>query len=331
MTLFLLLTDLVILAVYGGYALVNFQDHFGFILMILLFFMAARVLALSVHRAFSAVNLALIYFLWPYQPLLLLSLYLFYAALYAFLSHKEALQRRLTQENTRLQVEQKNSRRYLFLKESYDSQIAQNTRLEERRAIAQQIHDLLGHSLTAAVLQLEAAGEVMDGDPEKAKKMLGSAAGMLRTGVSQVREAVHQMRADVPMLKQSELRAAADRFRLDSGILTRYHEEGDLSGLPGSIWQVILANLREALTNVIRHAGATEVEIRLQALPGMIRLEVHDNGRGCEKPVEGMGLSGMRERAAEYGGSLILRSDQGMRVITLIPRKAAEDDSRNRD
>ena len=118
-----------------------------------------------------------------------------------------------------------------------------------------------------------------------------------------------------------ELSAAADRFRLDSGILTRYHEEGDLSGLPGSIWQVILANLREALTNVIRHAGATEVEIRLQALPGMIRLEVHDNGRGCEKPVEGMGLSGMRERAASLGGTLTAgpTATGGFRVTAHLP------------
>ena len=69
------------------------------------------------------------------------------------------------------------------------------------------------------------------------------------------------------------------------------------------------------------------MDIRLQALPGVVRLEVRDNGRGCENPVEGMGIGGMRERVAEYGGSLLLQNDQGMRVITLIPRKEAQDDT----
>lgn len=331
MKLFLLLTDLVILSIYGVYALISYQPDFGFILMILLFFLAARVLALAVHPALSILNLGLMYFLLPYHPAILLLSYLFYAALYAYLSQREGERSRLTRENTQLKIARKNSLRYQFLKENYEHQVALNLRLDERRQIAQRIHDLLGHSLTASALQMEAAAELMEQDPAKAKDLLGSAAGLLRNGISQVREAVHQMRADVPQMKKGELQALVNRFRLDSGIVTSYQEEGELEDLPGGIWNVLTGNLREALTNVIRHSGAARVDIRLQALPGMIRLEVKDDGQGARAVREGMGISGMRERAAEYGGSLIVRGDGGMTVITLIPRKEADDDTRGGD
>ncbi|MGI6688980.1 MAG: sensor histidine kinase [Christensenellales bacterium] len=326
MKLFLLLTDAVILTAYGVYAQHAFQG-FETILVLVLFFFAARVLALAVHPAFTTINLGLLYFLWPYHPEILALSYLFYAVLYVFLARREEQRLTLTRENTQLKVNQKNNLRYLFLKENYDSQIALNLRLEERRAIAQQIHDLLGHSMTASILQLEAAAELLDDDPDRARSLLNSATGMMRQGIDQVREAVHQMRADVPALKAAEMRAMIDRFRLDSGIVTVFDEEGPLDDLPAGVWQVILGNLREALTNIIRHSGATQVNIRLQALPGVVRLEVRDNGRGCENPAEGMGIGGMRERAAEYGGSLLLQNDQGMRVITLIPRREACDDT----
>ena len=325
MTLFLLLTDLLILLGYGVYALLTFQGFSG-ILVVLLFFFAVRVLALAVHPAFSFFNLALLYFLLPYHPLILIFAYLFYTVLYLYLNRRENLQKSLTRENTRLKIEQKNSLRYQFMKENYESQAALNARMEERRAIAQQIHDLLGHSLTAATLQLEAASELIDTEPERAKGMMQGAAGQLREGIAQVREAVHQMRAEVPALKQAELQALLDRFRLDSGLIIHLREEGQLEDLPNSLWQVILGNTREALTNVIRHAGATEAEVSLKAMPGMVRLEVRDNGKGCENIKEGMGLSGMRERAAEQGGSLIVRSEGGLQVITLLPRKELNDD-----
>ncbi len=72
---------------------------------------------------------------------------------------------------------------------------------------------------------------------------------------------------------------------------------------------------------MLRHAHAGQVRIALQMLPGMVRLEVADDGVGARDMVEGMGVSGMRERAAALGGSLMMRGDQGMQVITLLPRE----------
>jgi signal transduction histidine kinase len=81
--------------------------------------------------------------------------------------------------------------------------------------------------------------------------------------------------------------------------------------------------LQEALSNVIKHANATQVWVDLQVMPGMLRLQVRDDGLGAEIYEEGMGISGMRQRIAPFAGSLIIRGEpkKGTTIITLIPRR----------
>lgn len=114
-----------------------------------------------------------------------------------------------------------------------------------------------------------------------------------------------------------------ERFRRDSGLQVIADIQDSEQPLTPAQWEALNANLTEALGNVLRHAHASQVHISLQMLPGMVRLEVADNGVGAQDMVEGMGLSGMRQRTAALGGSLMVRGDQGMQVITLLPRKEA--------
>lgn len=325
MKLLLLLCDIVIAGVYGLLCYWLFPADISSILVILLFFLAARVMALAVHDVFSLGNLLLLVPLRFYQPLLLVVMYLMYMALYFYLSMKERKQRALTEDNTRLQIQMQQARHYRQLQERYENQIALNTRLEERQRIAQDIHDLLGHSVTASVFQLEAAKQIMDAQPDKARQMVGRATENLRQGVEQIRATVHKMRADVPEMGQQETDLIVERFRRDSGITTHYQVEGQGGQLDNKVWEVLQSNLTEALSNVLRHAEATQVHVLLQMLPGVVRLEVRDNGKGAAQVVRGMGMAGMQERAAALGGSLMVRGEQGMTVITLLPRKGLEE------
>lgn len=325
MKLLLLLCDIVIAGVYGLLCYWLFPADISSILVILLFFLAARVMALAVHDVFSLGNLLLLVPLRFYQPLLLVVMYLMYMALYFYLSMKEQKQRVLTEDNTRLQIQMQQARHYRQLQERYENQIALNTRLEERQRIAQDIHDLLGHSVTASVFQLEAAKQIMDAQPDKARQMVGRATENLRQGVEQIRATVHKMRADVPEMGQQETDLIVERFRRDSGITTHYRVEGQGGQLDNKVWEVLQSNLTEALSNVLRHAEATQVHVLLQMLPGVVRLEVRDNGKGAAQVVRGMGMAGMQERVAALGGSLMVRGEQGMTVITLLPRKGLEE------
>ncbi len=230
MKLFLLLTDLIILAGYFVHALLTYQA-ISLIVTVLLFFFAARVLALSVHPAFTAINVALMYFLLPYHPEILLVCYLLYGLLHGYLLKKERQTQELTRENTRLQMERKNSLRYHILKENYDSQMALNLRLEERRdcpadprPAGPQPHRL--HPADGS------GGGAFGPGPGKAKSMLSHAAGMLRTGITQVREAVHQMQAEVPTLKQEEMQGIIDRSAWTAASSPTTMRRGTWKGCP---------------------------------------------------------------------------------------------------
>ena len=321
MKLLLLACDLVIVTVYGLLCAALFPLHVGHVVVILLFFLAVRVLALSVHDALSVGNLFLLYALRHYQPVVLVVLYLLYIALYFYLSMKEQRQHALTQENTRLQIDAQQARHYRLLQQRYENQMTLNARLQERQRIAQDVHDLLGHSVAASILQLEAARKVMPTQPERADAMVVTATDALRQGMERIRSAVHNMRAEAPDLSAQEMALIIERFRRDSGLQVIADIQDSEQPLTPAQWEALNANLTEALGNVLRHAHASQVHISLQMLPGMVRLEVADNGVGAQDMVEGMGLSGMRERTAALGGSLMVRGDQGMQVITLLPRE----------
>ncbi|MGI6653569.1 MAG: sensor histidine kinase [Christensenellales bacterium] len=323
MKLLLLACDLVIVTVYGLLCAALFPLHVGHVVVILLFFLAVRVLALSVHDALSVGNLLLLYALRHYQPVVLVVMYLLYTALYFYLSMKEQRQRALTQENTRLQIDAQQARHYRLLQQRYENQMTLNARLQERQRIAQDVHDLLGHSVAASILQLEAARKVMPTQPERADAMVVTATDALRQGMERIRSAVHNMRAEAPDLSAQEMALIIERFRRDSGLQVIADIQDSEQPLTPAQWEALNANLTEALGNVLRHAHASQVHISLQMLPGMVRLEVADNGVGAQDMVEGMGLSGMRQRTAALGGSLMVRGDQGMQVITLLPRKEA--------
>ncbi|MGI6634858.1 MAG: sensor histidine kinase [Christensenellales bacterium] len=323
MKLLLLACDLVIVTVYGLLCAALFPLHVGHVVVILLFFLAVRVLALSVHDALSVGNLFLLHALRHYQPVVLVVMYLLYTALYFYLSMKEQRQHALTQENTRLQIDAQQARHYRLLQQRYENQMTLNARLQERQRIAQDVHDLLGHSVAASILQLEAARKVMPTQPERADAMVVTATDALRQGMERIRSAVHNMRAEAPDLSAQEMVLIIERFRRDSGLQVIADIQDSEQPLTPAQWEALNANLTEALGNVLRHAQASQVHISLQMLPGMVRLEVADNGVGAQDMVEGMGLSGMRQRTAALGGSLMVRGDQGMQVITLLPRKEA--------
>jgi two-component system sensor histidine kinase DesK len=174
----------------------------------------------------------------------------------------------------------------------------------ERERVARDVHDVLGHSLTALSIKAELAGRLMDVDPERARAELASIQETARQALSEVRATVGGLRA-------SNLEAeldAAPRVLVDAGIETRVL--GEVADTDPRHRALLAWVLREAVTNVVRHAGARSVVIEL----GQRGLSVTDDGVGITRP-EGNGLRGMRERVADAGGTLTLHDAQpGTRV-----------------
>lgn len=181
----------------------------------------------------------------------------------------------------------------------------------QREQVGRDVHDVLGHSLTVITLKTELARRLVDTDPQRAAAELDEVLGISRRALSEVRLAVGGLHA--PDLAGQ---VAAARTALEAaGISPRLPAPTTVAGLPADHRRLFAWCLREAVTNVIRHSGATTCTVTLRA----DRLEVHDDGRGpgaaltsgaVPTPAAGNGLRGMHQRVSEAGGTLSVREAQ---------------------
>ncbi|MER7947971.1 HAMP domain-containing sensor histidine kinase [Streptomyces sp. NPDC096079] len=173
----------------------------------------------------------------------------------------------------------------------------------ERRRIAQELHDEVGQTLTAVLLQLKHAA---DHAPAELRPELHQAQETTRAGLDEIRRIARRLRPGVleELGLHSALRSLAAEFST-GGTTVRPHIEAGLPTLGPETELVLYRVAQEGLTNTARHADATRVELRLRALPhGGVGLLVRDDGRGIGTAPEGAGLRGMRERALLIGAEL---------------------------
>ncbi|MEO8678383.1 MAG: sensor histidine kinase [Vicinamibacterales bacterium] len=192
------------------------------------------------------------------------------------------------------------------------AEVERLAKLAERERIARDLHDVLGHTLSVVVLKSELAQKLIDRDPARAAREMAEVERIARDGLAEVREAITGYRS-------SGLAAEIDHVRetlTAAGIATTI-EAPAVPLAPAHETALSLA-LREATTNVIRHAGATSCHIRFYAQDGSVLMEVEDNGRGGEAPF-GNGLTGMRERIQALGGVLRRETGHGTRLLIKLP------------
>ena len=179
----------------------------------------------------------------------------------------------------------------------------------ERERVARDVHDVLGHSLTALSVKAELAARLIDIDPARAKEELESIQTTARQALAEVRATVGGLRAGN---LEAEL-AAAPRVLADAGITTTV--EGSVADTDPRHRALLAWVLRESVTNVVRHAQARSVLIEL----GPAGIAVTDDGAGCDG-AEGNGLRGMRERVTGVGGTLAVGpATPGTRVEVALP------------
>ena len=194
-------------------------------------------------------------------------------------------------------------------------QIEHLAQLAERERIARDLHDVLGHTLSVVVLKSELAGKLVTSDGERARREIGEVEQIARQALGEVREAIRGYRAEGIGAEIARARRTLDA----AGVSLDCHAEG--VRLDPSHETVLSLVLREAVTNILRHAGASRCRLELAADEGKTVLRVEDNGRGAIGR-EGNGLRGMRERIEALGGRLEIDSRQGTRLTAEIPHGA---------
>ncbi len=206
----------------------------------------------------------------------------------------------------------------------YAVRIEDQATLQERNRIAREIHDALGHALTAQSIQLENAQLFLPPDAEKTASFLQEAKQLGSRALQEVRRSISALRAN-PLQGQSleiAIAKAVNEFRQTSGILPDYRIQLS-QPIPTEISTALYRIIQESLTNIYKHSAATQVSIDLRETPEAIQLQIKDNGQGFnpERNTTGFGLQGMRERTAALGGQFFLASQpgKGCRITVSIP------------
>lgn len=195
---------------------------------------------------------------------------------------------------------------------------AQNKILEDRAELSQTLHDRLGHNINGSIYQLEGVKVLMDKDPDKAKNMVQAVIDQLRTGMDEIRAILRKERPEkrkIAMLHLYELCEDCNNKGVEANLTT----EGDASQVPDTLWEVILDNAYEAVSNSMKYAKCKHINIVIVVMNKMVRCSIEDDGIGCAKIEDGMGISGMRQRARSVNGMISFETEAGFKVTMLLP------------
>ena len=224
---------------------------------------------------------------------------------------EQQLKRSLYEKENEMQQEMK--RGMLF---------AENRLLEERAQLSQTLHDRLGHSINGSVYQLEAVKVLMEKDADTAGKKVQAVIDQLREGMDEIRAILRKERPPKYRLAILQLEKLCEDCR-DKGVETTLVTEGDLAVVSEKYLEVILDNAYEAVSNALKYAGCTKIEIRIHVMNRLVRCSIADNGIGCAELTDGMGISGMRRRMREINGILDFDTSKGFVINMLLPLERA--------
>ena len=211
------------------------------------------------------------------------------------------------------------------------AQAAAQTVLAERLRIARELHDIVAHSIGIIAIQAGAGRRVFDARPAEARDALAAIEATSRETLSGLRRMVTGLRRagpgpgpgqepldPAPGLADLERLAA---LTLDAGVQVDVDWHGSREPLPADIDLSAFRIIQEAVTNVVRHAGAGQCRVLIDQQDGQLSIEVTDSGRGDPVAGTGYGITGMRERAKLLGGDFSAgpRPGGGFRVAARLP------------
>ena len=208
--------------------------------------------------------------------------------------------------------------------QQYSQKIEELATVQERNRIARDIHDSLGHALTSLNIQMQTAVKLWEREPVQARSFLAQAQELGKTAMQEVRKSISTLREDAreeqPL--EAKIETLVEDFRQGTGlpICTNISRCGSV---PPLVAKTLYRIVQEALTNISKHARATEVQIQLSTTKEWVYLTVEDNGKGFDlnQNRSGFGLQGIQERVAAVKGHFQLKTSpgNGCRIVVEIP------------
>lgn len=209
----------------------------------------------------------------------------------------------------------------------YSERVEELTITKERGRVASEIHDSLGHSLTALIMHLDFLENVVDRDTEKTKEVIYKCQDLARDSMKGLRKAVYTLNEENKGkgLKNS-INDLIDNFSSSGGVKISLNMEGAIEKTSPEIKNIIYRTIMEGLTNSIKHVKATKILIDVYEIKDGIKFKIEDNGNGCKEIIKGTGLSSIEKRISGVNGEVTFSSNEnkGFLIDVYIPLKEAE-------
>lgn len=203
--------------------------------------------------------------------------------------------------------------------EKYNKTIERLAQGEERNRISREIHDTIGHKLTATLLQLEAVIRTTDFN-EDAKVKLGSVRDNLSGSIDILRKTVKNMGGKDNITGLNSLKKLVNDFKKTTDVNVELEVKGLVRKLYPSIELAIYKNVQESMTNAVRHGMCSNIIVTIEYHLNAVNFSIHNDGISCEEVKMGMGLKGMQERTELVGGKLFIEPlEAGFEVKGTIP------------
>ncbi len=203
----------------------------------------------------------------------------------------------------------------------YTGEVQRLSAVEERNRIARDIHDNLGHSMTALIMQLQMAEHYLMTDSPKSQELIADSVKAAKDNLSGIREVVETLRGTGQHASPADaLRGLAEKFSESTGTVIDLKIEGTMPDNQ-KIFNAIYHILQEAMTNAVRHGKASEIVAEINYFDGVVRFIIRDNGIGTDNITEGYGMRGIRERVKELNGDVEFKSENGFIVSGYLQNK----------
>lgn len=195
----------------------------------------------------------------------------------------------------------------------------ENEMLEEKNRISQALHDKLGHSINGSLYKLEAVKLLIEKKPAESGKILQEVIDNLRGSMDEIRVIIRNERPDKKKTAILALQSICTECEEQYNIKASLEVSLDDREIPEKIWEVILDNVYEAITNSLKYSGCDRIDVVITVLGEVVRVNVKDNGRGCPEIVESMGIQGMKTRVRNVKGYMDIESEMGFSINMLLP------------
>lgn len=194
----------------------------------------------------------------------------------------------------------------------YSNQVEELTIIQERSRISREIHDTVGHKMTALLIQLQAAKELQEIQPEKSKATILLCEDLARSALQEIRLSVRTLQEEGSgqYSFMTTIKSMLEDFQKMTDLKSDFQLHGELSHIPPSIQLHATRIIQESVTNAVKHGQATRCEIVMEVSDSFLEVTVKDNGKGTSQVAAGFGLTNMRERVQEYGGTIMFESNQ---------------------